>query len=725
MSGFNYVPNPRAHLDLKSWSIWDPALYIARVTSVPWGPLPAGADAAFRQHSGISTNDYFPPSELQETGVDLPWCFTWGVPAYPGATSATLYATATFWDSEGAAIGGDIMRPWVEGYALDTWHHESGVILASQIPEGAATISFSPQIFIPGMFNYTYFTLCCIGHETYADGDMPGWAWMGEPHNSISRTAFDWDARYPRQVIGGNGVDTLDAVWEIDRHGGYGGASLEVIPPIGIARHDVSMLAPAEIRDPLAGDHLLWAGRVEEPGLAHREARTQSIECTGHIAALEDSDCFLCNYVDTEIGNWDTTQCTRFADRFEVGTIDDDDVPKLVLRARTGILVPKDANARAYWYPTNARVGAMARRVKFTVTAIGLVGDLRLRLYASRYPGAAKTQIWSRTTDCEDLAVDITSASIPSDTACLTFRIENLESVTYMVYGDGDPETWGLVLGAEISNIRVYGSSLDHTVTPERVAGHVFDLIADDEHRDLPDASGLTVGQLAYFEPGTTARRVLDDVNALVDWDYGMGAGEVVYFRKPLTAATAPPDQIVVVSRADPRLVGWDVRLDWADVANHITAYYTKPNGRYGVVNVSDYESGPLTTEKQRFLDLRGICDSADEATAIAQRALADALWPRATGTVTLRDTCTLANGFNEMPAIHITPGMLLLCPDLRPEDTGDPAERGHMLITHVRGSLAKREIVLTVGRRARTLDMLLARRELVSREAQQAKKKR
>jgi hypothetical protein len=551
---------------------------------------------------------------------------------------------------------------------------------------------------------------------TYGDGDTEGWDWDGAPHRSTSRdasaAAFDWPARYPTQVIGGNGVDVLDAAWEIDRHGGFVGASLEIVPPIGIAQHDVSLLAPTEIRD--TNGHLLWEGRVEEPGVVDRGSGKQTVECTGYISALSDLP-IVRNYIDTDIGNWETTQCTRFADRFDVEVVDDADTPKLVLKARQGVEIVTGANARAYWYPTNTDGGSTVYHVKFRVSANALDGTLRIALYAADSPGESKTLLWSRTTDCTDLDVDIEHGDIPATTACLIFRIEQVgDDLTYLVFGTGDPETWGLYYGAEISRIKVYGcSETDDVVTPEAVVADIASIVTDADHRDMPDASGTIIGQLAYFEP-TSPREVIEDVNATLDWDYGMDDGQVFFFRKPWTAATCPNNQIVVVSNADPCLAGWDLRLDWEECWNHILAYYTKPNGRYGNVSVYDYFGGPIEypTVRQKFLDLRGVCDSSSEATTIANRVLADSLWPKPTGTVTLKGDCTLGNGYR-MPAIYLRPGMMLYNPDLRLEDCGNPQNKGLMLITAVSGRLVERSITLTIGTRDSRLDRILARQEL------------
>ena len=645
--------------------------------------------------------------------------------SYEGADIADLVSLRVVCHDADDAVVGNIGASW-RGTAAETeWvelppsdartFDDWGEVAPAGTDHVHLRVECTSSVYVD--FGITMFMVDTISQSyLYGDGDSADWIWDGTPHNSSSRKeSFDWPGRYPTQVIGGNGVDVLDATWEIDRKGGFVGGSLDVVTPTGFARHDTTVLAPVEIRD--VNGHLLWEGRVEEPGVVDREAGTQLVECTGYISQLEDNEAFICNFIDTEIGNWNTTQCTRFADRFNVETIDDADTPKLALSARQGIEIVTGANARAYWYPTNTHNGAMVRHVTFRVTANGLGGDIRIALYACDYPGDDKTLLWSRTTDCTNLDVEIEEEDIPATTACLVFRIEQVgDDVTYLVYGTGDPETWGLYYGAEISRIKVYGSSLSDTVTPEAVVGYLADYVTDEDHRDFPDASSMTIGQLAYFEP-TTPRAVLEDVNAVLDWNYGMDDGQVFFYRKPWTPATVPPSETVVVSAADPGLVSWDVRLDWHDTYNQVVAYYTKPNGRYGNLMVWDYE-GPIggpTPARTKFLDLRGLCDSASEATTIANRVLAEVLWPRPTGSVTLKGDCTLGNGYR-MPAIYLRPGMMVKNPDLRIEDTGDPANKGLMLVTAVSGRLVDRQITLTLGTRDSRMDRILARQALRTR---------
>jgi hypothetical protein len=325
-----------------------------------------------------------------------------------------------------------------------------------------------------------------------------------------------------------------------------------------------------------------------------------------------------------------------------------------------------------------------------------------------------RTGVWSRITDCED--VDITLAygtDIPVDTQSLIFRIEEKgDACTYMVFGSGDPETWGSHYGADISNLRVYGSTLDDDVTPERVMADLAAVIADDaEERDC-EVTGYTIGQLCVADP-TTRRQVMEDVNEMLDWNYGFEDNATFFFRQPWTAATVPDSELVVVSSADPCLRSWDVRIDRSELCNRVVCYYAKPNGYTGVVTVSESD-GPLGASwKTKFLDLRDSCESVTAAGTEAQRYLDQHLWPKLTGTLTLAGDVMLANGA-QIPALHIRPGMMLRNIDVDP----DP----HM-IEHVTGRLRAREATLTLGKRASRLDIFMAREQLKAKRRAKGKR--
>ncbi|MCL0167742.1 hypothetical protein M2T55_36235, partial [Klebsiella pneumoniae] len=91
---------------------------------------------------------------------------------------------------------------------------------------------------------------------------------------------------------------------------------------------------------------------------------------------------------------------------------------------------------------------------------------------------------------------------------------------------------------------------------------------------------------------------------------------------------------------------------------------------------------------KTRFLDLRESCDSQSDAEQEAQRYLDQHLWPRPTGTLSLKGEAQLANG-HTIPALHIRPGMMVRNTD---------SEFEAQLIEHVSGRLREREVTLTIG---------------------------
>lgn len=207
---FNYVPNPRFHVGTASWpdtSLGLPSYFwtyntdaLERVTSVPFGDLPEGADACCRlSPSYASPMAAVVISDLHVlvgTYLDLTFMMaasTFGAPPEPCAAQPSAWIR--FYDddmidvdSPGHGItnypsGGWPMLGWT--FPLDTWYTFTD---SAYVPEGATRailyLMCQPTSNADGE---GFLALVRVGGTEYKDGDSPGWMWDGTPHNSSSR----------------------------------------------------------------------------------------------------------------------------------------------------------------------------------------------------------------------------------------------------------------------------------------------------------------------------------------------------------------------------------------------------------------------------------------------------------------------------------------------------------------------------------------------------------
>ena len=195
---FNLVPNPRFHNNATDgWhgatDLWGGGdNYCTRVTSVPWGDLPAGADAAGLCSTAGASISNVEPLPTPYIGVSMmPWAATFGAPGtcealivlfmldasnnYLDGVPLVTYSTP-FSGDEWHVVGGSVLLPALEPYWPDyrrvcmyVWCHAVG---------DSSTPGYVTQL-----------GLGCDGFGAgYGDGDSPGWHWLGASHNSPSET---------------------------------------------------------------------------------------------------------------------------------------------------------------------------------------------------------------------------------------------------------------------------------------------------------------------------------------------------------------------------------------------------------------------------------------------------------------------------------------------------------------------------------------------------------
>jgi len=515
-----------------------------------------------------------------------------------------------------------------------------------------------------------------------------------------------------RPALGGDGVDVLDATWTTDIHAGYQQATLTVVPPRGVSKFDDSVLAGVTVPD--LDHHTLFEGRVEEPSVDFMEANSRELACGGYSGYLADIDSFRRCYVSGDPGAWAFDQATPYASLFSSGIEDGD---RIVVRVAAGAdassptHLPLRANARAYWQLFDGDATSETIRgfkADYVVDSFdeGLGATLHGRDKLTG--GSIDRVLWTapsvfHTTGTISLDAD----DIGNDITCLVLILRQGDGAIsdYADTGGEDPDVWSVYAGVGLSEPRVYGSELGFDVSPEAVVKDIVLTVVDEDHTDFPDSSGVVLGDL-YIKDRITQGQAIEQVNAALDWNYGFGEGHVFHYRKPWTKDTVPRTELVCVSMADPRMGDWSVRLDYTSCCNRVVAEYQTTLGVRSVT-VQDGE-GPLGTSwRSKTLDLTGSVSDHDTAVTLATKYLQDNLWPKPTGSLTLRDKAHLACGI-DLPALQVLPGMMVYNMDVPEEDGG-----GCLLITSIDGSLVAREVTINVGVRSNRLDRWMAAKEL------------
>lgn len=196
MSDVNLVPNPRFHVDTFGWQVadydkWGGGQVPHRVTAVPWGSMPSGADAAGR----IASTEYGGVMLVQPTpGAVLPWTIVMGGHTDMAGLGVLRTLSDIYWyDADWNITGQDFLRGYTDltmSAALDAWIEFSGeVTVPAGTVWGAWYVSAYPfRISDRQASGDGYITKMCLGADPYGDGDLAGWAWDGVPHESVSST---------------------------------------------------------------------------------------------------------------------------------------------------------------------------------------------------------------------------------------------------------------------------------------------------------------------------------------------------------------------------------------------------------------------------------------------------------------------------------------------------------------------------------------------------------
>ena len=184
----NIIHNPRVHLNTVDWAWVDGegghhAVY--RVTSVPWGAMPSGADAALAVECGSFVpglvTDVFPLN----AGDWYEFTFTYGFAAAEGYTLSRIDIEVGL---QTDTINLEVI-PGDDSPAGASWKVAHGIIWLDCPDTNGGTLAVRVWGDVPGT---AYLTKCrlgrSVGSSAYYDGDSSGWEWLGTPHDSNSDT---------------------------------------------------------------------------------------------------------------------------------------------------------------------------------------------------------------------------------------------------------------------------------------------------------------------------------------------------------------------------------------------------------------------------------------------------------------------------------------------------------------------------------------------------------
>lgn len=259
------------------------------------------------------------------------------------------------------------------------------------------------------------------------------------------------------------------------------------------------------------------------------------------------------------------------------------------------------ANARTYWHLFGGvddvdRTTDLYLRIQIGGTEAPLAGDAyQVSVYGRQHiNGPNLVTLRRENIDLPDIGsvgldeawrywrtVEISEHGIEAhNVKCIVLKVEALladasytpQNTDYVPhYADqsteADPPPWGV----RILKARINASDLGTNVTPSRAARDIVSPFWDAEHRHITSSS-LALRQLAYDQIPFSRRQALDDVNALMDWDYGVWDGDEFWYGPPAT-------DVLTIDATDPR-VTLSLNADVHEVFNACRVKYTNRNGR-------------------------------------------------------------------------------------------------------------------------------------------------
>lgn len=377
------------------------------------------------------------------------------------------------------------------------------------------------------------------------------------------------------------------------------------------------------------------------------------------------------------------------------------------------------ANARAYWQlfdgvAEDDRVTNLYLRIKIGGTEAPLAGDrYQVSVYGRTHiNGENLVTLHQEYIDLPDIGevgldeswrywrtVEVKKNDVDAnEVRCVVCKVEALlEDPTYEKqntdyvphYADqsttADPPPWGI----RLEKFRINASDLRANVTLSRAITDIVSL-------RLPNASvhesKLVPRQLAYTELPYSRRQALDDLNAMLDWDYYVWEADA--FEMGPTAETT-----LVVDPTDPR-VRISVQSDVHEVYNAVRVCYGNRRGRPAEVVVHAKGSDIPSPVKSQTVNTPDAIRTKSAAIRCGERFLRNHKKATTTGTVTLTGIGPWGDSMLVRPVGYVRLAGL-------PRPFGGPHK-----ITHVRLNPTSWSTQLEFGVASRRFEMWLRRLE-------------
>jgi hypothetical protein len=254
---------------------------------------------------------------------------------------------------------------------------------------------------------------------------------------------------------------------------------------------------------------------------------------------------------------------------------------------------------------------------------------------------------------------------------CLVLKLEVLRN--YTAPPDDQGVIYATASGDQVSQVRpppygvrilesnIFASDLGTYNTPERVVADIVEPFWSGENFQGPAKDTFNIDQLVYDQLPKTRLDALQEVDALLDWDYEATKDSFSY-QPPITPADARDDQLYSVSLADPHMSA-TITPAMDECCNGVRALYTDDGGRAQEVVLWGVSETLGARKKCKVLTLDSSIHSKKQARIAAQLYLNSHLEPTIAGAPKFVGSVPVASG-EDRDCLLMRPGELVQITD-------------------------------------------------------------